>query len=149
MTPMQGLADWLRAMAGPHSFAEPHERECLRAWADEVEKARALLAAPQAAQEPADEASDSGEPVAWGDVKTRPDGKRYCRAVATTDQANLGYAPLYTRPAVTLTDEEIKEMVFEHTKLNPNQRDDLELLDYIVSAIRAILARAGIGGEHE
>ena len=39
-----------------------------------------------------------GEPVAWGDVKVRPDGKRYCRAVATTNQSNLGYSPLYTTP---------------------------------------------------
>jgi hypothetical protein len=38
------------------------------------------------------------EPVAWGDVKLRSDGKRYCRAVATTDQSNLGYAPLYDHP---------------------------------------------------
>ena len=38
------------------------------------------------------------EPVAWGDVKIRPDGKRYCRAVYTTDQSNAGCLPLYTTP---------------------------------------------------
>ena len=37
-----------------------------------------------------------GQPVAWGDVKIRPDGKRYCRAVYTTDQSNAGCSPLYT-----------------------------------------------------
>ena len=58
------------------------------------------------------------EPVAWGDVKTRPDGKRYCRAVATTDQSHLGYLPLSTAPqaqqhskAVKLTDEEVYKVV--------------------------------------
>ena len=54
------------------------------------------------------------EPVAWGDVKTRPDGRRYCRAIAATDQSNLGYSPLYTSPPqrqwVGLTDEEVRQM---------------------------------------
>jgi len=46
------------------------------------------------------------EPVAWGDVKIRPDGKRYCRAVYTTDQSNAGCLPLYTTPPAATTKKE-------------------------------------------
>jgi hypothetical protein len=40
-----------------------------------------------------------------------------------------------------MTDEQIKRIVYEHTKLNPNQRDDQALLGQIVDAFRAIEAR--------
>jgi hypothetical protein len=46
------------------------------------------------------------EPVAWGDVKIRPDGRRYCRAVYTTDQSNAGCLPLYTTPPAATTKKE-------------------------------------------
>ena len=39
-----------------------------------------------------------------------------------------------------VSDEEINRIVYEHTKLNPNQADDVELLTYIRNAVRAILA---------
>jgi hypothetical protein len=46
------------------------------------------------------------KPVAWGDVKIRPDGKRYCRAVYTTDLSNAGCLPLYTTPPAATTKKE-------------------------------------------
>lgn len=40
----------------------------------------------------------------------------------------------------SLRPAEIERIVYEHTKLNPNQADDVELLTYIRKAVRAILA---------
>lgn len=39
-----------------------------------------------------------------------------------------------------MTDDEIKRVVYEHTKLSPNQADDQVLLDGIVRAVRQIQA---------
>lgn len=46
-----------------------------------------------------------------------------------------------------LTNQAIKLHIFEHTKLNPNLRDDQELIGYIVKAARAIEAAHGIKEE--
>jgi hypothetical protein len=46
-----------------------------------------------------------------------------------------------------LTDEEMQRIIHEHTKLNPNQRDDKQLIGYIINATRAIEAAHGIKGE--
>jgi hypothetical protein len=43
-----------------------------------------------------------------------------------------------------LTDEEMQRIIHEHTKLNPNQRDDKQLIGYIINATRAIEAAHGI-----
>ena len=42
--PMQGLAEWLRGMAGPLRYANLAAPQILRAWATEVEQARAQMA---------------------------------------------------------------------------------------------------------
>ena len=94
-------------------------------YLDNVDECITVYTAPQA-QQPA----PVQEPVAWGAVKTRPDGKRYCRAVATTDQSHLGYLPLFTAPqaqqprkAVELSDGEFEalnrkyQMTAEGTRL--------------------------------
>jgi len=46
-----------------------------------------------------------------------------------------------------LTDEEMQSIIYEYTKLNPNQRDDKQLIGYIINATRAIEAAHGIKGE--
>jgi hypothetical protein len=57
--------------------------------------------------------------------------------------------PLYTTPPQRkpLTDEEMQRIIHEHTKLNPNQRDDKQLIGYIINATRAIEAAHVIKGE--
>lgn len=47
-----------------------------------------------------------------------------------------------------MTDDQIKRVVFEHTKLNPNQADDQVLLDGIVRAVRELMAQNLIGYVH-
>lgn len=37
-----------------------------------------------------------------------------------------------------MTDDRIKRVLYEHTKLNPNQADDQALLDAIVRAVRVL-----------
>jgi len=43
-----------------------------------------------------------------------------------------------------LTDEHLQRIIYEHTKLNPNLRDDQELIGYIINAVRAIEAAHGV-----
>jgi hypothetical protein len=38
----------------------------------------------------------------------------------------------------------LKKLIYMHTKLNPNQRDDQELIGYIVNAMRALERLHGI-----
>ena len=52
-------------------------------------------------------------------------------------------APVVREP---LTTKQLEVVIYDHTKLNPNQADDRELIDYIVNAIRAIEAAHGITG---
>ncbi len=91
------------------------------------------------------EPEDEQEPVAWGDVKIRPDGKRYCRAIATTDQSNLGYAPLYTAPPKRqpLTDEEIIRIMQDEINVNYNCWADH------IAFCRAVEQAHGIGVKHD
>ena len=61
------------------------------------------------AQEPADEAPDSGEAVAWTLTETLNRRETTTRAhLWFTNPVNDSWTPLYTRPAVTLTDEDRK-----------------------------------------
>jgi hypothetical protein len=55
--------------------------------------------------------------------------------------------PLYTapQPRKRLDDKQLEVVIYEHTKLNPNQADDRELIGYIINAIRAI--EAAVWGE--
>ena len=39
------------------------------------------------------------------------------------------------------SDEELEVLIYEHTKLNPNQADDRELIGYIINAVRAAIAQ--------
>ena len=48
------------------------------------------------------------------------------------------------RPA--LSDKQIQRIIYEHTKLNVNLRDDVELVGYIVNAVRAAIEQAVRGG---
>jgi hypothetical protein len=56
---------------------------------------------------------------------------------------------LYTapQPRRSLDDKQLEVVIYEHTKLNPNQADDRELIGYIINAIRAIERAHGIEGE--
>lgn len=47
-----------------------------------------------------------------------------------------------------MTDDQIKQVVFGHTKLNPNQADDQVLLDGIVRAVRELMAQSLVGYVH-
>ena len=60
----------------------------------------------------------------------------------------LGRIAAAPAPAVRepLTTKQLEVVIYDHTKLNPNQADDRELIDYIVNAIRAIEQAHGIGG---
>lgn len=65
-------------------------------------------------------------------------------------QAELFVAPATSDPQQQrkpLPKAEIERLVYEHAKLNPNQADDLELLGYIVNAVRAVEAAHNIGGD--
>ena len=50
--------------------------------------------------------------------------------------------PLYTTPPQRkpLTNEYLKRVIYEHTKLNPNLRDDQELIGYIINAIDVVIS---------
>ena len=63
--------------------------------------------------------------------------------------ATMWVTPVATLPPQRkpLTDEQVEYVIHEHTKLNPNQRDDRELIGYIINAVRAIEAAHGIKGE--
>jgi hypothetical protein len=58
---------------------------------------------------------------------------------AETDE---GAIALYAapQPRRRLDDKQLEVVIYEHTKLNPNQADDRELIGYIINAIRAIEA---------
>ncbi len=43
--------------------------------------------------------------------------------------------------------KEVQRVIYEHAKINPNLRDDQELMGYIVNAVRAIEQAHGITGE--
>lgn len=43
-----------------------------------------------------------------------------------------------------MTEADVRHLIYEHTKLNPNQRDDQESIDYIVNAVRAVERHHGI-----
>jgi hypothetical protein len=102
------------------------------------------------------------EPAAWmypDDLKRFETSEAYAEAysiemVSPTQGETL---PLYTTPPQRkpLTDEEMQRIIHEHTKLNPNQRDDKQLIGYIINATRAIEAAHGIidptdlKGKHE
>jgi len=47
-----------------------------------------------------------------------------------------------------MTDDQIKRVVFEHTKLNPSQADDQVLHDGIVRAVRELMAQNLVGYVH-
>jgi hypothetical protein len=119
-------------------------------WANDGDKAKFNKAIK--AVEAALEAKD--EPAAWmypDDLKRFETSEAYAEAysiemVSPTQGETL---PLYTTPPQRkpLTDEEMQRIIHEHTKLNPNQRDDKQLIGYIINATRAIEAAHGIKGE--
>ena len=67
----------------------------------------------------------------------------YCERDQTA-KVEAMFTPPQRKP---LTDEEMQRIIHEHTKLNPNQRDDKELIGYIINATRAIEAAHDIKGE--
>ena len=104
----------------------------MREAADEIERLQAenrwLLAA---LAEPAQ------EPVAW----VTPDELARMRQFKYYQHDMPLYAAPQQRP---LTDEQIEVLIYEHTKINPNIADDVELLGYIVNAVRAVERAHGI-----
>ena len=56
--------------------------------------------------------------------------------------AKVEHIPLYTTPPQRkpLTNEYLKRVIYEHTKLNPNLRDDQELIGYIINAIDVVIS---------
>lgn len=69
----------------------------------------------------------------------------YCELVDDKDvQAQFRMRRRTPPQRKPLTDEEMQRIIYEHTKLNPNQRDDKELIGYIINATRAIEAAHGI-----
>ena len=58
---------------------------------------------------------------------------------AALDKLRMTLATLQAQPA-EVSDATINRLVYEHTKLNPNQADDLDLLLGFRKAVRAILA---------
>jgi hypothetical protein len=65
------------------------------------------------------------------------------RIISVLAESTIHAAPAVREP---LTTKQLEVVIYDHTKLNPNQADDRELIDYIVNAIRAIEAHHGIGG---
>jgi hypothetical protein len=94
------------------------------------------------------------EPAAWmypDDLKRFETSETFAQAysIEVVSPTHGETVPLYTTPPQRkpLTDEEMQRIIHEHTKLNPNQRDDKELIGYIINATRAIEAAHGIKGE--
>lgn len=65
----------------------------------------------------------------------------------TAPQTLAWSLPLYAAPPQRkpLTADEVVHLIFENTKINPNQRDDAVLFGYIVNAVRAVERAHGIG----
>lgn len=70
----------------------------------------------------------TGHGVEWAKMYTADQMRAY--AIAT----------LQAQPAAAVSDEEINRIVWEHTRLNPNQAADSGLMLCIRNAVRAILA---------
>jgi hypothetical protein len=70
--------------------------------------------------------------------------KRRCPDCPVHETIDVECTPPQRKP---LTDEEMQRIIHEHTKLNPNQCDDKQLIGYIINATRAIEAAHGIKGE--
>jgi hypothetical protein len=86
----------------------------------------------------------NNEPVAWAYEAINVDGKPYLSDVALKPLfglvARYGYKeiPLYTHPAKTLTDEEIKDVYFNTFNWNFSESASSPFLDFA----RAILRKA-------
>lgn len=110
-------------------------------------------AAPPAAPAPAAPVPDGMAPNA--DEVICPNCAHQFRAIPENVQSLLlasGHEPPFAAsPAAPVVREplptkQIEVVIYDHTKLNPNQADDRELIGRIVNAIRAIEAAYGITG---
>jgi len=80
------------------------------------------------------------EPVAWTDGDDICPALGYGTRITTEHPKDLGWKPLYTHPAKTLTDEEITQ-VFDECYPNNADGDVVTLVDFA----RAILRKAQNG----
>lgn len=111
---------------------------------DKEANAAKLLRAALAQSEPTD------EPVAWLWQHSETGRTRVVMPdqVVDTDARWLLVGPLYLAAPPQrkpLTADEVVHLIFENTKINPNQRDDAVLFGYIVNAVRAVERAHGIG----
>jgi len=81
------------------------------------------------------EPTASGEPVAWISVLALDHiGQKFTDVRISLTKTGVADIPLYTHPAKTLTDEEIKELSEEHL--------DMDWQTGVIDFARAILRKA-------
>lgn len=93
------------------------------------------------------------EPVAWRPAFTHENyategvwnsGKPTKEDLEYWSKTKVGIEYAYASPnCKPLTNDDLQLIIYEHTKLNPNLRDDQELIGYMVNAARTAIAKAG------